>query len=130
MDPQWDIVIRLVWASSMLAVSVLVMQAAIWLFRPSSPTVRRIGWFVVLLQGVLLFHIPIEVTWQTRPQQTPVARESALDFEKNSDARPGLSGLPVAASDSPQPVAHDPIETTRAARTRLPLQESSSSLEW
>ena len=130
MDPQWDIVIRLFWASLMLTVSVLVMQTAIWLLRPSSPVVRRIGWFVVLFQGVLLFHIPIEVTWQTRLPQTPIARQPASDFEENSDARPGLSGLPVAASDSRRSVADEPFETTTAGRTSLPLRESSNRLNW
>jgi len=84
----------------------------------------------VLFQGVLLFHIPIEVTWQTRLPQTPIARQPASNIEANSDVRPGLSGLPVAASDSRHSVADEPVETTSAGRTSLPLRESSNSLNW
>jgi beta-lactamase regulating signal transducer with metallopeptidase domain len=57
------IMMSLLRATVLLALSALLLRGVIWWLRLSSPTIQRLGWFLVLVQGVMLFHFPVEVVW-------------------------------------------------------------------
>ena len=58
-----EILVPLLRATAVLAVSAVMVQGLIWWLRPSSPGIQRAGWFLVLLQGVVLFHLPVKLAW-------------------------------------------------------------------
>ena len=73
-------------ATVLLAVSAVLVQGLIWWLRPNSPRIQRAGWFLVLLQGVVLFHLPVTLAWvEPRPPQPPA--NAAADF----------SGIPLVS---------------------------------
>ena len=62
-----EILVRLATATLLLSVSAVLVQALMFVLRPSSAGVRQCAWFCVLIQGIVLFHLPIRVPWYDPP---------------------------------------------------------------
>ncbi|MGO9112045.1 MAG: M56 family metallopeptidase, partial [Thermoguttaceae bacterium] len=62
-----EILVRLATATLLLSVSAVVVQALMLVLRPSSAGVRQCAWFCVLVQGIVLFHLPVRVPWYGPP---------------------------------------------------------------
>ena len=110
-----DVVVLLLRATALLAVSALLVRGLIWWLRPSSPTVRRIGWFLVLVQGMVLFHLPLKLAWEHDAREVP-----ALVLERDSgepDEAPLADSLP-----SPEPSAAPRGQPTGKSRSRSVLR--------
>lgn len=104
-------------ASTMLALSAVVVAAMIRLLRFSSPRVERVGWFCVLVQGILLVHLPLSIPWYmasvsepSTPSQTPTVASDAPPpapgsemQEETQDA--SLPGVTASAAQPALPVA-------------------------
>jgi hypothetical protein len=56
-----EILVRLAMATLLLSVSAVFMQALMLVLRPASVRVRQFAWFCVLIQGTLVFHVPVQV---------------------------------------------------------------------
>lgn len=86
---------RLVGASVLLALSALLVQGLVWLLRPSSSRVQQLAWFFVLVQGAVLFHLPIQVAWR-EPSEPPIAAGDALPSSARLQvAEPGEGYAPL-----------------------------------
>ena len=69
-----ELIVLLIQATVLLAASALLVRGLIWLLRPASPTVQRIAWLLVLVQGIVLVRLPIHVPWyEPGPVMAPVA---------------------------------------------------------
>jgi WD40 repeat protein/beta-lactamase regulating signal transducer with metallopeptidase domain len=92
-------------ATALLAVSAVLVQGLIWWLRPTSPRTQRAGWFLVLLQGVILFHLPVRLAWlETQPPPASAAAEFSRMPEKVPPAvalRPPRPATEPRVTDGP-----------------------------
>lgn len=65
-----EFLLRLFGATTILTVSATLMQGLMLALRPSSPSVRQWAWFLVLIQGLIWFHLPVRVPWHVGPSQS------------------------------------------------------------
>lgn len=111
-------------ATVLLAVSAVLVQGLIWWLRPASPTIQRAGWFLVLVQGVVVFHLPVRLAWmEARPPQPPAS--AAADFSSIPDEAPPDVALPPPATEPPA-TDGPAVELSRATA----LAEPGESLPW
>src|SRR5271157_412646 len=62
-----EILVRLATATLLLSASAVFVQMLMLVLRPSSARVRQCAWFCVLIQGLVLFHLPVRVPWYAPP---------------------------------------------------------------
>jgi len=113
-------------ATALLAVSAVLVQGLIWWLRPTSPRIQRAGWFLVLLQGVVLFHLPVRLAWvETRPPQPPAT--TGADFSGIPDEAP-----PAVALPPPSPATEPPATDLPAVGLSQPTPpaEPAESFPW
>lgn len=124
--PSDEILAPLLRATVLLAVSALLVRGLIWRLRPSSPAIQRAGWFLVLLQGVVLFHLPIKLAWlESQPRLLP-----GTVAENGSGM--ALDTPPAAPLPPPRPLISPPVAGAPAADpNRAPaLLQSANGFSW
>lgn len=116
-----SLLLSLVKASGMLAVSALAIQGLIWLLRPASARLQRLAWLGVLLQGVLLVQWPVGIPWPgPREPDKAVAASSPTEPIVASEAGPELADA-AEPEESPAAIAPAAVATPPAA---LPAQSA------
>ncbi len=112
-----EILVRLATATLLLSVSAVVVQALMLVLRPSSAGVRQCAWFCVLVQGIVLFHLPVRVPWYGPPpdgriggktQDVPQLSAEGPSGTKRTEPEPteSASATPVVFAARPSQPSH------------------------
>jgi beta-lactamase regulating signal transducer with metallopeptidase domain/uncharacterized GH25 family protein len=115
-------------ASTMLALSAVIVAAMIRLLRFSSPRVERMGWFCVLVQGILLVHLPLSIPWYvasvSEPNTPPQAPAVAVDAPPPAPGpemqeEPQDSSPPAVTANTTQPLRPVTVSKTTWSKANL-----------
>ena len=88
---------RFLIASVFLAVSAIAVSIVLKAFRVQSSRLTAVAWSAVLLQGILLFHLPIQIPWQFQSINTEVA--DAITEQKIVLANQNVSRLETESAE-------------------------------
>jgi uncharacterized protein (TIGR03067 family) len=111
-----SLLLSLVKASGMLAVTALAIQGLIWRLRPASARLQRLAWLGVLLQGILLVQWPVGIPWSgPRESENAAVAPSPMEPIMMPEAAPEL-----AASAEPAGLLPAVVSPARSARWNWP----------
>ena len=75
-----ELAVLVLQATAILAAPVLVVRGLIRLLRPASPSVQRIAWLLVLVQGAVLVRFSVHVPWyESELAMAPATKPSMPD---------------------------------------------------
>ncbi|MGA2257342.1 MAG: hypothetical protein ABSG53_22015, partial [Thermoguttaceae bacterium] len=109
-----EILVRLATATLLLSVSAVLMQGLMLVLRPSSARVRQCAWFCVLIQGIVLFHLPVRVPWYDPPPDDRIG-------DRNQCVQQ-LSAESLSATRRIEAETTEPSPATPVVRTTWPSQ--------
>ncbi len=111
-----EILIRLATATLLLSVSAVLMQGLMLVLRPSSARVRQCAWFCVLIQGIVLFHLPVPVPWYDPPPDDRIGSETQCVQQLSAESLSGTERIEEETAVS--------ASATSVVRTTWPSQPS------
>jgi beta-lactamase regulating signal transducer with metallopeptidase domain len=116
-----EILVRLATATLLLSVSAVVVQGLILVLRPSSARVRQCAWFCVLIQGIVLFHLPVRVPWYDPPPDDRFDGRTQCVQEISAESMSVTRGIDAetAESESVTPTAQTTWPSQPSQVTRL-----------
>jgi len=116
-----EILVRLATATLLLSVSAVVVQGLMLVLRPSSAGVRQCAWFCVLIQGIVLFHLPVRVPWCDPPPDDRIGGKTQRVQQLFAESPSETTGVEAETAES--------ALATPAVRTTWPSQPSQVTPE-
>jgi len=111
-----DILVRLATATLLLSVSAVLVQGLMLVLRPSSAGVRQWAWFCVLIQGIVLFHLPVRVPWYDLPPDDRFGGKTDCVQQLSAESPSGIEKIEAETAES--------ASATPVVRTIWPSQPS------
>ena len=112
-----EILVRLATATLLLSVSAVLMQGLMLVLRPSSARVRQCAWFCVLIQGIVLFHLPVPVPWYDPPPDDRISSKTQCVQQLSAESPAATRKIEAEITE---PSLAAPV--VRATRPSLPRQ--------
>lgn len=119
-------------ATFALSLSAALVAGLIKWFKPASATLQRIIWLLVLLQGTIVVHLPVQVAWYERETLAPaliVDNDGATEDTATSNSRSvavtsHMHGLSDVAGEAP-PL---PLDSAASPREAIVPEASATAL--
>lgn len=105
-------------ATFALSLSAVLVAGLVRWFKPASTTLQRMVWLLVLLQGVVVVHLPVQVAWYERETLEPAPIVENDGATENAVASKSTSAAVTSRT-------HRPSDVTSETPT-LPLDSSAS----
>ncbi|MFC1758830.1 hypothetical protein ACFL2H_08685 [Planctomycetota bacterium] len=122
--------------SLFLIVTGVVVIVALTVLRIRSPRLHRVAWCIVLLQGLLLFQMPLEISWyESNPTERSALPTRLVESRTTIASRESTGRQPESTEGEPKGNSaarmHDTPETAKYDDHGIQVTNSNAILhEW